>query len=60
MFEIFDFISSLFNSNDKNNSHLNKLHNGAAIKCESQTYIKLDIEMGGIIPYRDYIILLLD
>ena len=57
MKQFIDFITSLFTPHKNNDERCKSLTNGAAIKCYSQNYIKLDIEMGGIIPYRDYIIL---
>ena len=60
MRQLFEFISSLFAPSNDNDKYTTNLTNGAAIKCGAQRYIKLDIEMGGIIPYRDYIILFLE
>ena len=55
MRQLFKFISSLF-APSKNISHLEVIQ-GAAIKCNPHKKVKLDIEMGGIIPFADYIIL---
>lgn len=55
MRQLFEFISSLFAPS--NNISQVEVIQGAAIKCNPHKKVKLDIEMGGIIPFADYIIL---
>ena len=49
------FISSLFTST--NDTSRIDVTQGASIKCILKKNIKLDIEMGGILPFTDHIIL---
>ena len=56
MRQFIEFISSLFAPINNNHQPEQQIQ-GAAIKCNPHKRVKLDIEMGGIIPFADYIIL---